>query len=80
MTVSVLCLLLTVPRVGLQYVIVAFPGRTHLLFDIHVLCECSADRGFTLNVKPCLVIYRIKYCLNQLSVAVCVLCLFLAMP
>ena len=27
-----LCLFLTVPSVGLQSVIVAFPGHTHLLF------------------------------------------------
>ena len=32
MTVSVLCLFLTVPCLGLQCVIVVFPGHSHLLF------------------------------------------------
>ena len=32
-TVSVLCLFLAVPWVGLWSVIVAFPGHTHLLFE-----------------------------------------------
>ena len=31
-TVNVLLLFLTVPWVGLQYVIVVFPDHTHLLF------------------------------------------------
>ena len=31
-TINVLCLILTVPRVGLQCVIVIFPDHTHLLF------------------------------------------------
>ena len=31
-TINVLWLFLTVPGVGLQYVIVAFPDHTHLLF------------------------------------------------
>ena len=34
LVVSVPCLFLTVPWVFLQYVIVVFPGHTHLLFDI----------------------------------------------
>ena len=33
MNVSVLWLFLTLPCVGLQYVIVVFPDHTHLLFD-----------------------------------------------
>ena len=37
LTVSVLCLFLTVPWVGLQCVIVAFPGHTHLLFHVILL-------------------------------------------
>ena len=37
-TVSVLCLFLTVPWVGLQYVMLSFPGYTHLLFHmLHIL-------------------------------------------
>ena len=32
MAVSVLCLFFTVLLVGLQYVIVVFPGHTHFLF------------------------------------------------
>ena len=32
-TINVLCLFLTVPWVGLQYVIVVFPDHTHLLLD-----------------------------------------------
>ena len=32
MAVSINCLFLTVPWVGLQRVIMAFPGHTHLLF------------------------------------------------
>ena len=31
MTVGILCLFLTMPWVGLQCVIVAFPGHTHFL-------------------------------------------------
>ena len=31
MNISFLCLFLTVPRVGLQYVIMVFPGNTYLL-------------------------------------------------
>ena len=34
MAVSVLCLFLTVPGVGLQCVNVVFAGHTHLLFDV----------------------------------------------
>ena len=34
LAVSVLCLFLTVPWVGLQCVIVAFPGHSHLLFTV----------------------------------------------
>ena len=37
MTVLVLCLILTVPWVDLQYVIVAFPGHTHLPPDSGVI-------------------------------------------
>ena len=33
-TMNVLCLFLTVPWVGLQYVIVVFPDHTHLLFEM----------------------------------------------
>ena len=33
-TVCILCLFLAVPCVGLWSVIVAFPGHTHLLFEI----------------------------------------------
>ena len=33
-TIYVLWLFLTVPWVGLQYVIVVFPDHTHLLFDL----------------------------------------------
>ena len=36
-TLNVLWLFLTVPWVGLQYVIVVLPDHTHLLFDI--LCD-----------------------------------------
>ena len=32
-----LCLFLTLPLVGLQCVIVVFPGHTYLLFDVHYL-------------------------------------------
>ena len=32
-TINVLCLFLTVPWVGLQYVIVVFTDHTHLLFN-----------------------------------------------
>ena len=31
-TINVLCLFLTVPCAGLQYVIVVFPGHTHIHF------------------------------------------------
>ena len=34
MTVSVLCLFVTVPLVGLQCAIMAFSDHTHLLFDV----------------------------------------------
>ena len=36
--VSVVCLFPTVPLVGLQCVIVAFPGHTHTLFFLSVRC------------------------------------------
>ena len=39
--ISVLMLFLTVPLVGLQYVIVAFPGHTHLFFSIINRCTCT---------------------------------------
>ena len=35
-TINVLWLLLTVPWVGLQYLIVVFPGHTHLPFDVNI--------------------------------------------
>ena len=34
-TVNVLCLFLTVPWVGLQFVFVVFPDHTHLLFQLN---------------------------------------------
>ena len=36
-TINALCLFLTVPWVGLQYVIVLFPDHTHLLFMFYSL-------------------------------------------
>ena len=42
--VGALCLFLTIPWVGLQCVIVALPGHTHLLFVLD-----SADRDFQFN-------------------------------
>ena len=36
-TVKVLWLYLTVPRVGLQFVTVVFPDHTHLLFQTRVI-------------------------------------------
>ena len=44
-TVNVLWLLLTVPLVGLQFVIVVFPGHTHLLFFILVCLSRWLSRG-----------------------------------
>ena len=35
-TVNVMWLFLSVPRVGLQFVIVVFPYHTHLLFTYHI--------------------------------------------
>ena len=53
MPLSVLCLLLSVPRVGLKCVIVAFPGHTHLLLEnaLHYLLDdhtlyFSCERNF----------------------------------
>ena len=43
-TVNVLWLFLTVPWVGLQYVIVVFPDHTHLLF-------CNKSRQVTLKLR-----------------------------
>ena len=43
MAVIVLCLFLTVPWVGLQFVIVAFPGHTHLLFDCMSKSQMAID-------------------------------------
>ena len=37
-TVSVMCLFLTVTWVGLQFMIVVFPYHTHLLFEIQSTC------------------------------------------
>ena len=36
-TINVLWLFLTVPWVGLPYVIVVFPDHTHLLFDLYFM-------------------------------------------
>ena len=42
MAVSDLCLFITVPWVGLQYVIVVFPGHTHLpLIATHIISKLS---------------------------------------
>ena len=40
-TINVLWLFLTVPWVGLQYVLVVFPDHTHLLFLV-----CYSDKHF----------------------------------
>ena len=40
-TINVLWLFLTVPRVGLQYVIVVFPDHTYLLFGSFVIFRGS---------------------------------------
>ena len=39
MAVSVLCLFLTVPWIGLQSVIVTFPGNTHLLLECYPVAK-----------------------------------------
>ena len=41
--VMVLCLLHTVSWVGLQYVIVAFPDHTDLLFEVYRLFICKLE-------------------------------------
>ena len=52
-TINVLWLFLTVPRVGLQYVIVVFPDQSNLLF--------KAQQRDTDKVKDCLSIDLIVY-------------------
>ena len=47
-TVCGLCLFLTVPWVGLQCVIVVFPGHTHLLFAV-----CPRAKHFHLVARYC---------------------------
>ena len=48
MTVCGLCLFLTVPWVGLQCVIMVFPGHTHLLFAV-----CPRAKHFHLVARYC---------------------------
>ena len=52
-TINVLWLFLTVPWVGLQYVIVAFPDHTHLLFA--VFCSCRTTPLPTCHKLPWLL-------------------------
>ena len=49
MTVGVLWLLLTVPRVGLQFVIVVFPDHTYF-FHINQRHHVSLERFFDLTI------------------------------
>ena len=55
MTVSVLRLFIMVPRVGLQCVIVAFPGHTHLLL------ETRGINGLTIKA-PITTVADDKFC------------------
>ena len=51
-----MCLFLTVLWVGLQYVIVAFPDHTHLLFDkIAITFEAIQHNLEILNCDPLIV-------------------------
>ena len=67
MTVSILCLLLTVLWVGMQCEIVTFPGHTHLLF---MLSLSSIQLFFSIQFSPCSISCTIKPALNE-SVTVC---------
>ena len=52
MTVSVLWLFLAVPWVGLEYVIVVFPGHTRLQFGTNRVCmNTSFSQSSRLEVK-----------------------------
>ena len=63
-TINVMWLFLTVPWVGLQFVIVVFPDHTHLL-----LVRIEAELTFlqdvllvvTVNMKPCRYIFWIYF-------------------
>ena len=55
-TITVLCLFLTVPWVGLQFVIVVFPNHTHLLFWKHneyYVAVCTAVYNPNHGLYPC---------------------------
>ena len=67
--VNVLWPFLTVPWVGLQYVIVVFPGHTHI--DAHRVCciECFLHFYFeAVETKKTLFIPPYVYTFNQLCV------------
>ena len=56
MTVSDLCLFLTVPWTGLQCVIVLLPGHTHLLLEIvkrklHMAESLKFPKSWTLEIQ-----------------------------
>ena len=67
--VNVLCLFLTVPWVGMQYVIVAFSGHTHLFltpFDL----SAAQNSNFSLSLIANLIIKLFFLPLDILSISV----------
>ena len=58
-TINVLWFFLTLPCVGSQYVIVAFPDHSHLLFDFLLGSELCGSRKSTSIVVPT-VSYALK--------------------
>ena len=70
MAVIVICLILTVPWVDLQYVIVAFPGHTHLPPDSGVIKHFSyltqLSMEFQLLLKAKIPTYKDVSCFKSL--------------
>ena len=59
-TINVLWLFLTVPWVGLQYVIVVFPDHTHLLFGVFLSGPLRQVLLYMQSILSSLVIYPIQ--------------------
>ena len=78
MTVSVLCLFLTVPWVGLQCVIVAFPGHTHLLLETRGIdgLILKAPSTTVADDKFCDIISIFENILEDSLEIACLICYF----
>ena len=60
--INVLWLFLTVPWVGLQYVIVVFPEHIHLLFDRFIILKHFQRQPFRRFIIACQTVNSDKFC------------------